>query len=125
MWTRFTDNNSGGNQKENFSHCFIEEPENEAKVIFYNRFGHNPERVTCACCGSDYSIDEYETLEQATAYARNCKYGKDGYIEEKGDSDRKYLTLLEYLNQSNVCVIRAAEIIKGNERIQPLFEGKA
>jgi hypothetical protein len=75
MWTEFIDMHSGGGQKEGFSHCFIEAPENEAKVIFYNRFGHNPERVTCTCCGGDYSIIEYETLEQATAYERNCEYG--------------------------------------------------
>lgn len=107
---------SGGGQKENFSHCFIEAPENEAKIIFYNRFGHNPERVTCTCCGDDYSISEYETLEQATAYERNCKYVKDTYIEEKGDSYREYLTLPEYLKQSDVLVIFAADI-KDNERV--------
>lgn len=116
MWTEFMDMHSGGGQKEDFSHCFIEAPENEAKVIFYNRFGHNPERVTCTCCGDDYSISEYETLEQATAYERNCKYVEDHYIEEKGDSYREYLTLQEYLNQSDVCVIYAAEI-KDTERV--------
>ena len=45
MWTHFWDMHSGGGQKEKFGHCYIEAPENEAKVIFYNRFGHNPERV--------------------------------------------------------------------------------
>ena len=119
MWTEFMDMYSGGGQKENFSHCFIEAPENEAKVIFYNRFGHNPERVTCTCCGDDYSIREYETLEQATAYERNCKYVKDHYIEEKRDSYREYLTLpeyLKYLKKSDVLVIFAADI-KSNERV--------
>lgn len=75
MWTEFMDMHSGGGQKEKFAYCFIEAPEDEAKIIFYNRFGHNPERVTCTCCGEDYSISEYKTLEQATAYERNCEYG--------------------------------------------------
>ena len=116
MWTHFWDMHSGGGQKENFGHCYIEAPENEAKVIFYNRFGHNPERVTCTCCGDDYSISEYETLEQATAYERNCKYHDNGYIEEKGDSYREYLTLPEYLKKSDVLVIFAADI-KDTERV--------
>ena len=109
MRTHFLDMHSGGGQKENFSHCFIEAPESEAKIIFYNRFGHNPERVTCTCCGDDYSIREYETLEQATAFERNCKYQDKAYIEEKGDSYREYLTLPEYLKKSDVLIIFAAE----------------
>jgi hypothetical protein len=163
MWTRFMDMRSGGSQKENFAHCYIEAPENEAKIIFYNRFGHNPERVTCTCCGDDYSISEYETLEQATAYERNCEYGyfftdtgeyagkenkaqydqalkawcirgkpvEGRYIEEQGASKMRihgechtpesdtwglYIPLEKYLNQSDVCIIRADEI-KDAERV--------
>lgn len=74
-WTRFMDMHSGGGSKEDFELLFIEAPEDEAKVIFYNRFGHNPERVTCTCCGDDYSISEYETLEEATAYDRGLRWG--------------------------------------------------
>lgn len=74
MWTRFMDMHSGGGLKENHQYIFIEAPEEESKVVFYNRFGHNPERVTCTCCGEDYSISETETLQEATAYDRACAY---------------------------------------------------
>jgi hypothetical protein len=80
-WTQFWDMHSGGGQKESFAKCYIEAPEDEAKIIFYNRFGHSPSRVSCTCCGPDYSISESETLAQATAYHRNCAHGywdKDG-----------------------------------------------
>lgn len=82
MWTQFWDMHSGGGTKEApYEKIYIEAPEKEAKVIFYNRFGHNPERVTCTCCGDDYSISEEETLEQLTAYHRNCDYA---YFDKNG-----------------------------------------
>lgn len=65
MWTRFYDIHSGGGAKEKWGIIYIEAPEQEAKVVFYNRFGHNPDRVTCTCCGNDYSISEYGSLEEA------------------------------------------------------------
>ena len=46
MWTHFWDMSSGGGRKENWKHIYIEAAESEAIVIFYNRFGHNPNRVT-------------------------------------------------------------------------------
>ena len=47
-WTLFWDMASGGDTKEEpYENIYIEAPEEEAKVIFYNRFGHNPERVSC------------------------------------------------------------------------------
>jgi hypothetical protein len=68
----------------------IEAPEEEAKVIFYNRFGHNPERVSCTCCGGDYSISEEPTLKRLTGYHRNCNSldtprGEDGRYEQPDD----------------------------------------
>lgn len=75
MWTRFMDMHSGGGLKEYpYEYIYIEAPEDEAKIIFYNRFGHNPGRVTCTCCGEDYSVSEEELLEQATAFERNCEH---------------------------------------------------
>lgn len=93
MWTKFWDMNSGGRSKEKWDIIYIEAPEEEAKVIFYNRFGHNPERVTCTCCGPDYTIDVSETLNQASAYHRNCGYSyeKKGYIEGPDETFRKYV----------------------------------
>ena len=73
-WTHFWDMHSGGGTKEEpYEHIYIEAPEKEAIVIFYNRFGHNPNRVTCTCCGSDYSISEGNDLRTLTAFHRNCR----------------------------------------------------
>lgn len=149
MWTRFMDMHSGGGSKEPWENIYIEAPEAEAAVIFYNRFGHNPHRVTCTCCGEDYSLTESETLEEATAYERGCDYAyfdKDGnevdqhtipywklreqggygkYVERPADPKRvfvdKYRTLDEYLELDGVLVIRA-EDIKPDERTGSLPE---
>ena len=70
MWTAFMDMHSGGGTKEgSFERIYIEAPEEEAHVIFYNRFGHSPSRVSCTCCGEDYSTTMYDTLEEAMASA--------------------------------------------------------
>lgn len=85
-WTHFHDMHSGGSQKLQWGHIYIEAPEQEARVIFYNRFGRNPERVTCTCCGEDYSISEYASLEQATGFSRGCRS-----IEPKRRPDGRYI----------------------------------
>jgi hypothetical protein len=118
MWTRFMDMHSGGGLKESpYHYIHIEAPEKEARVVFYNRFGHNPERVTCTCCGQDYYIAEDETLEQQTAYDRNCRYDEESdlYVEERGRYG-EYQTLDEYLARPDVLVIPAGDI-KDEERV--------
>lgn len=90
MWTRFMDMHSGGATKEPpYEYIYIEAPLDEARVIFFNRFGHNPERVTCTCCGDDYSIDEEPSLARASGYARNCNHLEtpriDGRYKEPDD----------------------------------------
>lgn len=120
MWTQFWDMHSGGGTKEPpYQKIYIEAPEEEAKVIFYNRFGHNPERVTCTCCGEDYSLSESETLEDATAYHRNCRWDdkKKGYVEEPDTryDYKDYMTVEQYKQQEDVLVIYAHEI-KPEER---------
>lgn len=72
MFVQFWDMHSGGGCKEKpYEQIYIEaESEEEAKRIFYGRFGHNPDRVTCTCCGRDYSISSSESLEDATKYQR-------------------------------------------------------
>jgi len=67
------DMHSGGGTKEAWEYIYIEAPEEEAKLIFYNMFGHSPERVSCTCCGEDYSISDYPSLKGASAYDRNCR----------------------------------------------------
>lgn len=120
MWTEFMDMHSGGGLKEKWEYIYIEAPEEEAKVIFYNRFGHNPERVTCTCCGEDYSITEYKTLEEASAYNRHCFWDalKEEYIEKQSDKKwaGKYLTIQEYKKSKDVKVIHKQDI-KPDERI--------
>lgn len=74
VWTQFHDMHSGGGLKEPpYGRIYIEASENEARAIFYNRFGHNPDRVSCTCCGEDYSISEYVSLAQASGFERNCR----------------------------------------------------
>jgi hypothetical protein len=123
---------SGGGLKEKYHHIFIEAPKAEAKVIFFNRFGHNPERVSCTCCGDDYSISEAPTLAEATAYHRGCGYHEDsrlpdgrvagdGYWFEGPSMERisihKYMPLGPWLDRAAsarpeeaVLVIRAKDI---------------
>lgn len=145
MWTQFMDMHSGGGTKiKPYEYIYIEAPENEARVIFYNRFGRNPDQVTCTCCGSDYSLSEDEDLTQLTGYNRNCLWASfnskgeevsesrawvPGKGLQKGYTQRyveeidplraafaKYLTLDEYLAQKNILSIPAHEI-KPEERV--------
>lgn len=122
-FTLFWDMYSGGGCKEKpYDKIIIEAPEQEAKIIFYNRFGHNPERVTCTCCGEDYSIREAPTLEQLTAFHRGCAWDKasHGYIEKVDPRKEKYggklVSLRQYLKQPNVLFIPADQI-KPEERV--------
>ena len=117
MWTQFMDMYSGGESKEKWKYIYIQAPAKEAKVIFYNRFGHSPERVSCTCCGEDYSISESPTLEQASAYDRGRKYENGKYVEKpNGESWKKFLTIEEYSKQKDVLIIHADEI-KDTERL--------
>lgn len=114
MFTRFMDMHSGGGLKEDpLQYIYIEAEEAEAVVIFYNRFGHNPNRVTCTCCGEDYSIDSAETLELASAYDRQCK---SNYPSGPGyDLETAQITVEDYVKQEDILVIYAADI-KDEER---------
>ena len=132
-WTRFMDMHSGGGQKLEWPRIYIEAPEEEAKRVFYAMFERNPDRVTCTCCGPDYSTDEDVSLEQATAYDRGCDYAyfrpdgtecpqdeawtrgvgttpgyTSGYAERQRDSWNTYIPLDEYVK--TVKVVRADEI---------------
>jgi hypothetical protein len=99
MWTSFWDMHSGGGSKEKWEHIFIQAPESEARVIFYNRFGHSPDRVTCTCCGYDYSVSEYENLDAATEFHRSGKFGS------------KKQTTGQYAKNKNVLVIYDEDIL--------------
>ena len=58
----------------------VEAPLEEAVRIFYNRFGHNPYRVSCTCCGEDYSVTEHDTLEEATEFERRNSVTLEEYM---------------------------------------------
>lgn len=118
------DMHSGGGAKEDFEYLYIEASEEEAKVIFYNRFRHNPDRVTCTCCGPDYSISEEDDLAQLTAYDRGCRYDLTlgTYVEEPDTQySRDYVSLEEFLKRGTTSdgirrgetfkIIRADEIL--------------
>jgi len=65
MFTRFSDMCSGGSVKiKGAEWIIIEASEDDAVAYFEKRFDRDPYNVTCDCCGGDYSIDEYETLEK-------------------------------------------------------------
>lgn len=65
MFTRFSDMYSGGSVKvKGYEWIIIEGDENTAAVYFEKRFNRDPYNVTCNCCGEDYSISSYETLEE-------------------------------------------------------------
>lgn len=112
-WTHFWDMNSGGGRKHDVAHIYIEAPEAEAIAVFYARYGHNPERVSCTCCGQDYAIDEYDSLEEATEYQRAKRdYDFDG---ERWDYMEKTVPLEEYIASREAWFIRA-EAITADER---------
>mgnify|MGYP000151949543 FL=1 len=99
VWTQFWDMYSGGRTKiGDFERIYIEAPEERAIEVFRERFGRDPNNVTCECCGEDYITTGSPTLEEATSFDR----------KELG----KGLDLAEYLerNKSTVLVIRASEI---------------
>jgi hypothetical protein len=119
--TRFWDMHSGGISKEKWEMIYIEAPQEEAELIFYNRFKHNPHRVSCMCCGSDYAVDEYSDIRQATAYHRDCDYDTKlkEYVEKPSKHDRgeiKVISLDSYLQDQNVHYIRAEEITESERR---------
>ena len=140
VWTQFHDMHSGGEQKLDWARIYIEAPESEAALIFQNAFDRNPHRVTCTCCGADYSLSESVSLAQASGYERGCRtiktprlpdgrYNNDnkvlrerGHYLEDGESPppgfevdtafshKPYVPLADYIKRPEVKVIPASEI---------------
>jgi hypothetical protein len=87
VWTQFWDMSSGGGQKLKWHYIYIEAPEEQAITIFKEMFGRNPYNVTCACCGSDYAVDAYPTLEEATEFHRRG-FTLEEYLSLKDDCNK-------------------------------------
>lgn len=126
-FTEFWDMHSGGKTKvEPYNKIYIEAPKDEAMVIFYNRFHRHPFKITCACCGEDYEVDEDPTLERATGYHRGCEWDDKNkqWLEKAGryhgsNEFKPYLTVEQYAALEDVLVIWEHEI-KPEERVGEL-----
>lgn len=93
MWISFWDMHSGGGTKTDYEEIFIEaNDEDHAVEIFETEFNEFPYDVACGCCGSNFSVNVYETLDEATEYHR-----RDTSLEE-------------YLKREDVRVIFKEEI---------------
>ena len=113
VWTLFWDMHSGGDAKEPpYGKIYIEASKDKAEVIFYNRFGHNPNRVTCTCCGPDYTISEACPILESSRYHRRGFMGKDESIP-----------LWAYEAKESVLFIRASEITDEEREGDIPFQG--
>ena len=85
VWTRFMDMYSGGRCKLSpFEYIYIESDKESAELIFEDQLHRDPYGVSCGCCGPDYSIEEYASLEDATQYDRvRCGRPKPALSLEK------------------------------------------
>ena len=104
---------SGGGTKEPpYEKIYIEAEEEEARVIFYNKFGHSADRISCTCCGADYSVSHEYSLDQLTAFHRNCDYDQatELYVERVKPSRGKYQSPEEYAARDDVLIIPAVGI---------------
>lgn len=122
-YARFWDMHSGGGCKEPPYEMIIIEADSQkqAEIIFYNRFGHNHNRITCTCCGEDYAVDFEEDIAQLTGYHRKCK---SVYYDTKGRPASSYkrgytskyedtkgsIPLEKYLDRKDVLFIPADDI---------------
>lgn len=103
-WTQFYDRHSGGGSKESdadgreISKIYIQAPRAEAEIVFYNRFGHPADRISCTCCGEEYSVTQ---LEDGVTPA---KWRERALEEGYGEKDENVLEI-------------AAEQITASERV--------
>ncbi len=74
MFFRFFDMASGGRDKTKYETIIIEaDNEEQAAQVFEDKFEIDPYNTTCDCCGPDYSISEYETLELAERFDKDSR----------------------------------------------------
>lgn len=64
-YTTFFDMHSGGGRKSKYELYILAGDKEAATEEFKKLTGRDPDHVTCYCCGEDYSVVEYDTLEDA------------------------------------------------------------
>lgn len=110
-WTLFSDAHAEGFLKfKDYEFIIIEGKEEEALSLFMNITNVDPKKVTCTCCGQHYSIREYDSVFQATAFERGCHYDNSlkCYVEEISDFPIiGYATIEDFIKRDNVLVIFA------------------
>lgn len=62
-WTSFFDTSSGGYEKTPHSIIAVEGSESVARERFEAIFEVDSHGCACDCCGSDFGVDEHESLE--------------------------------------------------------------
>lgn len=98
QFTKFIDMHSGGKLKTPFTHIYVDAPLDKALDIFKDTFKRDPNNVTCKCCGEDYVYEEYSSLEEATAYDRECKWDD---IKQQYDYETAKISIEEYFSGDN------------------------
>ncbi len=94
--TRFMDMHSGGKLKTPFTHIYVDAPLDKALGVFKETFKRDPNNITCKCCGEDFVYEEYESLEEASAYDRGCEWSGNRY-----DDETAKMTLEKYFSGNN------------------------
>jgi len=112
IWTQFSDAHTMGYKKTPYEDIYIEAPKEIAEEIYKERFGKSVWSMWCECCGHGYSINEYDSLEQATAYDRNCLFheGLERWLEEPKHPNARYRddqhkTVEEYALRPDILII--------------------
>ena len=121
-WTKFWDMHGGGTLKGDFQYYYINEKQDKAAIVFYNKFGIDPYRTTCYCCGEDYAVSEHKTLTSATGYHRGCEWSqvKKDYVN-KPDPKANYISLKKYKEQKDVLIIYKKDITREDTKGEPLL----
>jgi hypothetical protein len=96
--TRFMDMHSGGKLKTPFTHIYVDAPLDKALEIFKDTFKRDPDNITCKCCGEDFVYEEYNSLEEATAY--DCK-AEWNDTKQRFDYDTAKISIEKYFSGNN------------------------
>lgn len=105
-WTKFTDMQTGGHRKTDFQYIFIQGA--DAVSRFETEFDRDPHDASCECCDEDFAVSTYETLAQATAYARDCRYDseREEWVDEPAADADAVEPLAEFVDRPEIRVIR-------------------